>query len=98
MNNFRKLMEAVAAADVDALMLTSPVNRLYASGFDASDGAAVITLELAARFLTDYLTGDRYFRTEAPDGNLCRARDQLGLFRDMMDRIEDLRAVVRDCI
>lgn len=67
-------------------------------GDSLADGAAVITLELAARFLTDYLTGDRYFRTEAPDGNLCRARDQLGLFRDMMDRIEDLRAVVRDCI
>lgn len=52
MNNFRKIMAAVAAADIDALMLESPVNRQYASGFAASDGAAVITAD-KAWFFTD---------------------------------------------
>ncbi|MBO4831433.1 MAG: aminopeptidase P family protein [Oscillospiraceae bacterium] len=52
MNNFRKIMAAVAAAEIDALMLESPVNRQYASGFDASDGAAIITAE-KAWFFTD---------------------------------------------
>ena len=33
-------------------------------------GAAVITLELASRFLGDYLTGDRYFRIDYPEHNL----------------------------
>lgn len=52
MNNFKKLMAAVAAAEIDALMLESPVNRQYASGFDASDGVAIITAN-KAWFFTD---------------------------------------------
>ena len=66
MNNFSKLMKAVAASDVDAIMLTSPVNRLYASGFDASDGAAVITAD-KAWFFTDsrYIEAAQNTITEA---------------------------------
>ena len=37
-------------------------------------GIAVITLELASRFLGDYLTGDKYFRIDTPDQNLRRAK------------------------
>ena len=39
-------------------------------------GAAVITLELASRFLADYLTGDKYFRVDEkwPGHNLRRTR------------------------
>lgn len=33
-------------------------------------GAKIITLELAVRFLTDYLDGDRYFRVAYPEHNL----------------------------
>ena len=40
-------------------------------------GAKIITLELAVRFLTDYLDGDRYFRVAYPEHNLVRARAQL---------------------
>ena len=43
----------------------------------------VITLELAIRFLTDHLMGDKYFRTEYPGHNLDRARNQLHLLRAM---------------
>ena len=66
MNNFSKLMKAVAASDVDAIMLTSPVNRLYVSGFDASDGAAVITAD-KAWFFTDsrYIEAAQNTITEA---------------------------------
>ena len=60
-------------------------------------GAAVITLELAARFLTDYLTGDRYFRAGYPGQNLDRARAQLALFQDMMRKMETMEEVVRRC-
>ena len=42
---------------------------------------AVITLELAARFLTDHLQGDVYFRVARPGHNLDRARAQLHLAR-----------------
>ena len=60
-------------------------------------GAAVITLELASRFLGDYLIGDRYFRIEYPDQNLRRARAQLALFEDMMKHMDEMQAIVRDC-
>jgi hypothetical protein len=41
----------------------------------------VIALELATRFLTDHLEGDRYFRVTRPGHNLDRARVQLALAR-----------------
>ncbi|QTN32418.1 phosphotransferase [Akkermansiaceae bacterium] len=43
----------------------------------------VITLELATRFLTDHLLGDKYFRVKFPDHNLVRARNQLALLKSM---------------
>lgn len=46
-------------------------------------GALVMTLELASRFLKDYLDGDRYFKTDYPNHNLVRARSQMALVADM---------------
>lgn len=43
----------------------------------------VITHEQAARFLTDYLEGDRYFHTTRPGQNLDRTRVQLQLLSDL---------------
>lgn len=43
----------------------------------------VIALELATRFLTDHLLGDKYFRTKFPGHNLVRARNQLALLKSM---------------
>ena len=59
-------------------------------------GAAVITLELASRFLGDYLVGDRYFRIDYPEQNLRRAQAQLALFRDMMLHMDDMKRMIRD--
>ena len=60
-------------------------------------GAAVITLELASRFLLDYLVGDKYFRIDYPEQNLRRAQAQLVLFRDMMAHMDDMNAIVAAC-
>ena len=57
-------------------------------------GAAVITLELASRFLADYLSGDRYFRIDFPEQNLRRAQAQLVLFEDMMVHMEDMKRII----
>ncbi len=46
-------------------------------------GVKVITCELAMRFLTDYLDGDRYFKTAYPEHNLVRARAQMRLLEDV---------------
>ena len=59
-------------------------------------GAAVITLELASRFLGDYLVGDKYFRIDYPEQNLRRAQAQLVLFQDMMLHMEDMKRIIRE--
>ncbi len=56
-------------------------------------GVKVITCELALRFLTDYIDGDLYFKVNAPDHNLTRARAQIALLRDVMRREEELQAM-----
>ena len=39
----------------------------------------LITFEIGIRFLTDYLSGDTYFRIHRPDHNLDRCRTQFKL-------------------
>lgn len=48
-------------------------------------GAIIITLECGIRFLTDYLDGDVYFKTEYPDHNLVRCHTQFKLV-DLMEK------------
>ncbi len=43
----------------------------------------LMTLEAAARFLSDHLRGDVYFRIDGPGHNLRRARNQLRLFDEL---------------
>jgi Ser/Thr protein kinase RdoA (MazF antagonist) len=59
---------------------------------------SVITLELAARFLTDYLQGDRYFKTDRAGQNLDRCRAQLALLEDMERHESQMRRVVLERI
>jgi Ser/Thr protein kinase RdoA (MazF antagonist) len=42
-----------------------------------------ITQIMALRFLTDYLEGDRYYRTDKPGHNLDRCRNQIALIQAM---------------
>ena len=57
-------------------------------------GSLVITLELATRFLKDYLDGDLYFKTAYPEHNLVRARTQIALVADMQDKWEEMNRIV----
>ena len=59
-------------------------------------GALVITLELATRFLKDYLDGDLYFKTAYADHNLVRARTQIKLAADMQNKWEDMNRIVAE--
>ena len=59
-------------------------------------GCAVITLELASRFLDDYIVGDRYFRVDYSTENQDRARAQLALFRSMMTQMDEMKAAVAE--
>lgn len=58
----------------------------------------VLTVELATRFLADYLDGDLYFKILSPDHNLVRTRCQIALAKDMLRRMDEMETVVRDCV
>jgi len=53
----------------------------------------LMTFECGARFLTDYLDGDHYFKTHRPGHNLDRCRVQFHLVREMEARADAMRAV-----
>lgn len=59
-------------------------------------GAKIITLELAVRFMTDYLDGDLYFKTAYPAHNLVRARSQLKLVADMEKKWDQMEKIVAE--
>lgn len=56
----------------------------------------VITLEQGVRFLTDYLTGDRYYKTDRPGHNLDRCRTQFRLLASIERHEARLAEFVRD--
>ena len=58
-------------------------------------GARLMTLECGIRFLTDYLSGDTYFRIHREGHNLDRARTQFKLVHDMELQFEQMTAVVK---
>lgn len=84
--------------------------RAYAEGFIAGtagaltdrevrmlpDGAYIITLEQALRFLTDYLEGDTYYHTAYSEHNLVRTRTQIRMLMGMERDDALLRQIVDD--
>ena len=49
-------------------------------------GGKMIILEQAIRFLTDYLQGDTYYKTNCPEHNLDRCRTQLKLIESITEQ------------
>lgn len=60
--------------------------------------AFTIAIELASRFLDDYLMGDKYFNIGYPDHNLVRARCQLALAKDMHAKLDRMQQIVDECL
>ena len=54
----------------------------------------LITTEIGIRFLTDYLDGDKYFRTEYPTHNLDRARNQLKLAQSIDEKLPQMQRYI----
>lgn len=96
--------------DLDSVWLDLDKYRAFAEGFipsiknsltktevdNMARGVFSITVELAARFLDDYLTGDKYFKTDYEGHNLVRARCQLKLARDMYDKKDEMERIVNE--
>ena len=58
-------------------------------------GAMMMTFECGTRFLTDYLSGDTYFKISRPNHNLDRARNQFKLVSDMEKNLDEMREIVK---
>ena len=54
----------------------------------------LMTLTIGVRFLTDYLNGDVYFKTDYPDHNLVRAKNQFKIIRSMEEQSEAMDSIV----
>lgn len=59
-------------------------------------GALNMTVEVAVRFLKDYLDGDLYFKTAYPTHNLVRARTQIRLAADMRAHYGEMCRIVEN--
>ena len=61
----------------------------------------ILTLELAMRFLTDYLNGDEYFQLkpgQPEDINLRRGLTQMYLAQDMAEKEPEMEAIVKQIV
>jgi len=56
----------------------------------------LMTYETALRFLTDYLEGDVYFKTQYPEHNLVRARTQLALVRSITAQTDAINSILQN--
>ena len=86
--------------------------KAYADGFLSEAGdilmpaekknlafsAKLITFECGMRFLTDYLNGNTYFKTDYPGHNLVRAKNQFKLVADMEKKADKMNAVINEII
>ena len=58
-------------------------------------GAYMMTLECGIRFLTDYLSGDVYFRIHDSEQNLRRCHTQFKLAADIQAKFDELNEIVK---
>ncbi|HBL83912.1 MAG: hypothetical protein A2Y17_00355 [Clostridiales bacterium GWF2_38_85] len=61
-------------------------------------GVFVMATELATRFLTDYLNGDKYFKINYTDHNLARARCQIALAKDIYSNMNLMNKIVYEYV
>jgi len=95
--------------DLSKVEFLLPLYETYTEGFLATgkesltaceiehlrDGAKMMTLECGVRFLTDYLSGDTYFRTSREGHNLDRCRTQFKLVAGMEHKWDEMRRITR---
>ena len=97
---------------LDKVGLNLDVFRAFAEGFleqtaktlteneinTLAASCLTLTVELATRFLADYILGDPYFNISTPDHNLVRTRCQIALAKDMQRNMPEMERIVRECV
>lgn len=87
---FRSFAEGFLEMTADTLT-ANEIDTLALSCF-------TLTVELATRFLADYILGDPYFHTGYAEHNLVRTRCQIALARDMQLHMDEMEQIVRECV
>lgn len=87
---FRAFAEGFLSKTADT-MTEKEVDTLALSCF-------ALAVELATRFLADYIEGDPYFNIRYPEHNLVRTRCQIALAKDMLNKMDEMETIVRDCV
>ncbi len=59
-------------------------------------GPITMTVELAVRFLTDYILGDVYFKVKYPGHNIDRTRNQIALARDILLKRKQTQTILEN--
>ena len=94
--------------DLSKVDINLPIYEAYARGFiketrhtlteveigNLAFSARFMTFIIGLRFLTDFLDGDLYFRTQYPEHNLVRARVQFRLVEQMELKADKMRDIV----
>lgn len=57
-----------------------------------------LTIELAVRFLDDYIQGSLYFKINYPEHNLVRTRCQIALAKDVLQKLDEMTKIVQECL
>ncbi len=86
---FEKLVEGYLEG-ASAFLTPIEIENLPLSG-------KVITFTIGIRFLTDYMSGDVYFKTHRPGHNLERAMVQFKLIESMERQEAAMREIVQHC-
>jgi len=84
---FEALVKGYLGSAVGPVLNTTERAHLGFSG-------KLITYETALRFLTDYLEGDVYFKTQYAEHNLVRARTQLALVRSITAQTDSIDSIL----
>ena len=104
--------EAEDSRDLDKVGVDLDIFRSFAEGFleqtaktltekeigTLATSCLTLTVELATRFLTDYILGDPYFNIKCPDHNLARTRCQIALAKDMQKKMPQMESCIRQFV
>lgn len=96
--------------DLDKVYINLDLFEAYTDGFMSemaehltktevslmAESVRIITLELAIRFLNDYINGDTYFKIDYKDHNLDRARNQLKLVSDIENKLDYMDSYIKE--
>lgn len=99
-------------ADLSKIGLNIPLFRAYTEGYISAakdfltdseidsliHGVYLLPFMQAVRFLTDYINGDKYYKTNYPMHNLVRTHAQLKLVREMELHRQHLTSILKESI